>query len=78
MKRGEKDLSRKLYMYFKNTGDKVVALSIDNPREDLTDLEVKTAMDKIVSLNVLESATGKVVSAYAAKVVEQTTTELEI
>ena len=70
--------SRKLYMYFKNSNDNTVSLSIDDPREDLTALEVKAAMSDIVMADVLESSTGKITSAYAAKVVEQTVTELEI
>lgn len=70
--------SRKLYMYFKNTNGSTVSLSVDDPRKNLSALEVKAAMDSIIAANVLESKTGKITSAYAAKVVEQTVTELEI
>ena len=71
-------MSKKLYMYFKNTNGGTVSLSVDDPREDLSALEVKTAMESIVASDVLESSKGKITTAYAAKVVEQTVTELEI
>ena len=70
--------SKKLYLYFKNENNNTVVLTVDDPREDLTDLEVKMAMDTIVDANVLESKTGKITLGYAAKVVEQTVTELEV
>ena len=38
------ELNRKLVMTFKTTDDKKVSLTVDNPREDLTEEEVKTTM----------------------------------
>ena len=35
------ELNRKLVMTFKTTDDKKISLTVDNPREDLTDEEVK-------------------------------------
>ena len=39
------ELNRKLVMTFKTTDDKKVSLTVDNPIEDLTEEEVKTAME---------------------------------
>lgn len=77
-KKGVINLTRKLVMYFKNLAGNTVALSLDNPREDISSTEVQSAMNVIVGLNVLESASGKIVSVHAAKIVEQTTTELDV
>ena len=41
------ELNRKLVMTFKTTDDKKLSLTVDNPREDLTEEEVKTAMELI-------------------------------
>ena len=41
------ELNRKLVMTFKTTDDKKVSLTVDNPREDLTEEEVKTTMELI-------------------------------
>lgn len=46
------ELNRKLVMTFKTTDDKKVSLTVDNPREDLTEEEVKTAMELIKEKNI--------------------------
>ena len=43
------ETKKKLLMYFKTTGDKKVSISVDNPREDLSEEEVKTVMTLILS-----------------------------
>ena len=46
------ELNRKLVMTFKTTDDKKVSLTVDNPKEDLTEEEVKTAMELIKDKNI--------------------------
>ena len=46
------ELNRKLVMTFKTTDDKKVSLTVDNPIEDLTEEEVKTAMELIKEKNI--------------------------
>ena len=41
--------TKRLLMTFKTSDDKKVSLSIDDPREDITEGEIKSAMDLIVS-----------------------------
>ena len=43
--------TKRLLMTFKTTDDKKVSLSVDNPREDITESEIKDAMDLVVSKN---------------------------
>ena len=45
----DNNLNKRLVMTFKTTDDKSVSLSIDDPREDITETEIKTAMDLVVS-----------------------------
>ena len=46
------NLNKRLVMTFKTTDDKSVSLTIDNPREDITEDEIKTAMELVVSKNI--------------------------
>ena len=49
----DNNLNKRLVMTFKTTDDKSVSLSIDDPREDITETEIKTAMDLVVSKTYL-------------------------
>lgn len=71
-------MKKTLYMYFKTSGDRTVSMAIDNARDDLTALEVKSAMNDIVMADVIETDSGKIMSAHSAKIVEQSVTALEI
>ena len=71
-------MNTKLQMVFKNQNNSNITISVDDPREDLTGLEVKTAMDTIVAGEVFESRTGKIVSAESAKIVTTEIRDLEI
>ncbi len=46
------EINKRLVMTFKTTDDKKVSLSIDDPREDITETEIKSAMDLVVSKNI--------------------------
>jgi len=65
---------RRLEMVFKNQKDKTSRLSIDNPREDITESEIRTAMENIVATNIFETADGDLVSVVSARIVS---TEVE-
>ena len=71
-------MKKTLYMYFKTSGDTVVGMSVDDPRDNINAIEIKTAMDSIVAGDVIYTSKGSIVSAHSAKIVEQTVTEIEI
>ncbi len=71
-------MTKKLQMVFKNSNNSNITLSIEDPRDDVNALEVKTAMDQIVVKDVFESKTGKIASALSAKIIATEITELEI
>lgn len=72
------ELNRKLVMTFKTTEDKKVSLTVDNPREDLTDEEVKTAMELIKEKNIFAPGGADLASLVSAKVVETDTTNYDL
>ena len=74
------NLNKRLVMTFKTTDDKKVSLSVDNPREDITESEIKDAMDLVVSKNIFAPNGADIVSAVEFKVVvtDSTAYDLEL
>ncbi|MCC0640922.1 MULTISPECIES: DUF2922 domain-containing protein [unclassified Clostridioides] len=72
------EIKKKLVMSFKNTKDKQVSFSIENPKEDLTEENIKSAMDLIVSKNVFSVGGFDLASAVEAKIVETNTTPYDL
>ena len=70
--------TKRLVMTFKTTDDKKVSLSVDNPREDITESEIKAAMDLVVSKNIFAPNGADIVSAVEAKVVVTDTTAYDL
>ena len=72
------ELNRKLVMTFKTTDDKKVSLTVDNPRDDLTEEEVKNAMELIKEKNIFAPGGADLASLVSAKVVETDTTNYDL
>lgn len=72
------NVSKRLIMTFKTTDDKSVSLSIDDPREDITEEEIKTAMDLVVSKNIFASSGSDIFKSVSAKVVITYTTGYDL
>ena len=70
--------TKRLLMTFKTTDDKKVSLSVDNPREDITESEIKDAMDLVVSKNIFAPNGADILSAVEAKVVVTDTTSYDL
>lgn len=70
--------TKRLLMTFKTTDDKKVSLSVDNPREDIIESEIKDAMDLVVSKNIFAPNGADIVSAVEAKVVVTDTTAYDL
>ena len=70
--------TKRLLMTFKTTDDKKVSLSVDNPREDITESKIKDAMDLVVSKNIFAPNGADIVSAVEAKVVVTDTTSYDL
>lgn len=72
------DTKTKLLMSFKTDADDRVSLSVNDPRTDLTEAEIKTAMELIVEKNVFAPKGATIVSLVEAKVVQTDTTEYDL
>ena len=72
------ELNKKLVMTFKTTDDKKVSLTVDNPREDLNEEEVKTAMELIIEKNIFAPGGADLASLVSAKVVQTDTTNYDL
>ena len=70
--------TKRLIMTFKTTDDKKVSLSVDNPREDITEAEIKAVMDLIVEKNIFAPSGEDIISAKEAKIVQTETTEFDL
>ena len=73
------ELETKLLMTFSTTGARKVSLFITDPRQDLTESEIKAAMDIIVEKNIFAPRFGEELQApLEAKVVQTETTEYDL
>ena len=72
------EIKTKLLMTFKTSDDKKVSITVDNPREDLTETEIKEAMNTIIEKDIFSPNGGSLVSSVSAKVVQTDTTEYDL
>lgn len=74
----ENNVNKRLIMTFKTTDDKTVSLSIDDPRDDINETEIKDAMDLVVSKNIFAPGGADISNAVSAKVVVTDTTPYDL
>ena len=72
------DTTKKLIMTFNAEGGKSVNFTIDDPKNDLTELEVINAMNLIIEKNIFRPGEVDLVEAVKAKVVETNSTEYDL
>ena len=72
------EIKTRLVMTFKSSDDKKVSISVDNPREDLAEREIKEAMNTIIEKDVFSPNGGSLVQAISAKVVQTDTTDYDL
>jgi LEA14-like dessication related protein len=69
---------KRLLMTFKTNNDKKVSISIDNPRTDLDEDEIKTAMDVILASDIFVPDGSSLVELVGAKIVQTDTTGYDL
>ncbi len=72
------ETSTNLIMTFINQGNSKVSLSVQDPREDITEAEIKEAMELVVSKNIFAPNVLDLVSAVDANVVVTETTPFDL
>lgn len=69
---------KKLVMIFKNEVDKQVSISLDNPKDTITEAEIKAAMDLIVEKNIFKKNSYSLVATVEAQIVDTQSTEYDL
>ncbi|MGL6106416.1 DUF2922 domain-containing protein [Romboutsia sp.] len=72
------DVKKRLVMTFKTISDKKVSLSIDDPRDNLSEAEIKTAMTMILSKDVFAPNGEPLAALLEANVVQTETTPYDL
>ena len=68
----------KLLMTFMTQFGRKVSLFVTDPREDVTETEIKEVMDLIIEKNIFAPNGEDIVSAKEAKIVQTETTEFDL
>ena len=72
------ETTKKLVMVFKTDGDNNVSMTIDNPAYDLSENQIKSAMERIIQSNVFAPKGEALVEAIEAKIVVTNKTEYDL
>ena len=72
------ETKKRLVMSFKNELDRVVSISVDDPREDISEIEIKNFMDMVVEKQIFNPNGSEIVDVVEAKVVVTDTTEYDL
>ncbi|MGL4797669.1 MAG: DUF2922 domain-containing protein [Paraclostridium sp.] len=70
--------TKKLVMTFLTGVGRKISLSVDDPREDLTEAQIIAAMDLVVEKNIFAPYGSNLASTVEAKVVSTDTTEYDL
>ncbi|WP_066633907.1 DUF2922 domain-containing protein [Desulfolucanica intricata] len=65
-----------LKMVFLNQAGSRTTISVDNPRDDVTEAEIRAAMDMVISKNIFTTSGGDLAAIHSATIVDTTTTEI--
>lgn len=71
-------MAKTLELIFETVAGKGVVLSVDEPREDLTALELATGMQTIITQNIFEVEGSPFAIAKGARVIERNVVDYEV
>lgn len=69
---------KKLVMYFKTQKGDKISISVPDPKDDLTEEQIKNLMDTIIAKDIFKKKNFKLTEAIEAEVVETTTTGYDL
>lgn len=64
-----------LRLTFNNAGGSTFSISLPQPKEDLTNLEIETAMDLVIAKNIFTGRGGDLTGKQDIKVIDTTTND---
>ncbi|ABO51586.1 conserved hypothetical protein [Desulforamulus reducens MI-1] len=71
-------MSKTLELTFVNATGGKVTLRVVDPKENLTEAEVKTVMDQVVAKDVFTSSGGSLVGVASARIVSRDVAEIDL
>lgn len=71
-------MSKTLEMIFVNTAGDKVTLRVVDPRDTITENEVRTVMDQVVAKDIFTSSGGSLTGIAGARIVTRDVAELDI
>ena len=72
------EIKKKLMMKFRTDDDKNTSISIDDPRENLNESEIKNVMQLILEKDIFSINGASIVDLVEAKIVQTGTTEFDL
>ena len=70
--------TKRLVMVFKTDSDNNVSISVDNPKDNLQESAIKSAMQVVIDKNVFAPRQEKLVALVEARIVVTNTNEYEL
>ena len=72
------EVKKRLMMTFKTDEDKNISISLDDPRQNVTEEEIHDAMNIILNNDIFAPNGETLISLVGAKIVETGTTEFDL
>ena len=72
------EIKKKLMMTFRTDDDKNTSISIDDPRENLNETEIKNVMQLILEKDIFSINGASIVELVEAKIVQTDTQEFDL
>jgi hypothetical protein len=72
------EIETRLVMTFSNTLGRKISLFVTDPRDNITEAEIKAAMDLIIEKNIFEPNGADIIAAVDAKIIQTETTEFDL
>ena len=72
------EIKKKLIMTFKTDEDKNTSISIDDPRENLNETEIKNVMQLILEKDIFSINGASILDLVEAKIVQTDTQEFDL
>ena len=71
-------MAKILELQFGTEMGKTASLSVENPKEPIDEAFVKQSMTQIIAANIFTTASGKLVVAKGARVIDRNVTDYEL
>ena len=68
-------MAKKLVMIFKTAKGTASTMTVDQPKDGLTETEIRTVMDTIIAKNVFSTNSGDLVEVKSAEIITTTSEE---